>query len=385
MVGRGKIDYTFGEYNQIEQEIMQVRFPFYSIKKKAMCYPLYIGFVIDHYLGNEYDRKTTELFLNALRHDLLCAVVSVLEKVIMHFNNALILSDFISLTLNHHDTDYHDKLLKNVINGFYYCKTKYDFKCALRKFNIQLNFYQHYSYAVLKERGRVAANKSYQSIIAVLTKFLRGISKKYRIKAILLCGSGGRGEFTFRSDIDLLLLDHEPNLGLAGEITDQIKRFFGLNSEIYFIKFDRIVESFMADATLMEDFLYAHVVVADNEILQKYSQIKIEILNNKELILNLIESVKTTNRSLGVKSYLRMVNLILYFNLFCTAKQAAEIFLIKDFLLFAKIYEESLNLGLWNYKNIARLQTVDMNLLGQHLLVVLEDMTNSLKSRWIPC
>src|SRR5205807_1701020 len=77
---RGEKSYTLGAYNRLEQQVMKVRFPFTDEAKNIKHYPLYICFKVDHYLGSEYDRKTTELLMSAYEYDCLLATVDVLEQ-----------------------------------------------------------------------------------------------------------------------------------------------------------------------------------------------------------------------------------------------------------------------------------------------------------------
>ena len=79
---------------------MKVRFPFTDGAKNIKRYPLYICFKVDHYLGSEYDRKTTELLMSAYEYDCLLATVDVLEQVLQNLDNQLILEDLTAAACN---------------------------------------------------------------------------------------------------------------------------------------------------------------------------------------------------------------------------------------------------------------------------------------------
>ncbi|MBS0619895.1 MAG: hypothetical protein JSS61_00340 [Verrucomicrobia bacterium] len=85
---------TFGEYNRAEKEIMQVRFfdNFSNYENSSSLISL--GFRIFHYLGSEYDMKTTEILLCSKKYDLMQPVLNLLDKFVSSFENALILRDF---------------------------------------------------------------------------------------------------------------------------------------------------------------------------------------------------------------------------------------------------------------------------------------------------
>ncbi len=93
--GRGEEVPTIGDYNRLEKEVMEVRFPF--VENGKVHYPLDISFKVDHYLGSDYDRKTTELFMYARSIDKLGGVVGVLSGLLEMVDNAFLLQDFNNL------------------------------------------------------------------------------------------------------------------------------------------------------------------------------------------------------------------------------------------------------------------------------------------------
>lgn len=84
---------TIGQYNKMEGLMIEVRFPFVG-EDGVLRLPLHTSFKVDHYLGAEYDRKTTELFIKAKSCGYLTQVIDVLNAVLQELENEKILSQF---------------------------------------------------------------------------------------------------------------------------------------------------------------------------------------------------------------------------------------------------------------------------------------------------
>ena len=81
---------TIGQYNKMEGLMIKVRFPFVG-EDDALRLPLHTSFKVDHYLGAEYDRKTTELFMKAKSCGYLTQAVDALNAILQGLENEKIL------------------------------------------------------------------------------------------------------------------------------------------------------------------------------------------------------------------------------------------------------------------------------------------------------
>lgn len=122
---RGEKKPDMAQYNKLELEIMDIRFPFFEDSSNKIKYPLYTGFKIDHYLGFEYDRKVTQILLAAKEQQCFVQILNILEDAIQNYENKLIEGELYNIYINNL-VDFNDKcfelnFIKGIINHFYSC------------------------------------------------------------------------------------------------------------------------------------------------------------------------------------------------------------------------------------------------------------------------
>ncbi|MHB1528687.1 MAG: BUD32 family EKC/KEOPS complex subunit [Acidiferrobacteraceae bacterium] len=81
---------TMGQYNATERRMIGVRFPFRG-EDGVLRLPLHTSFKIDHYLGAEYDRKTTECLMSAQSCGCLTQAVDAFNVLLPNLANEKIL------------------------------------------------------------------------------------------------------------------------------------------------------------------------------------------------------------------------------------------------------------------------------------------------------
>lgn len=206
LIGRGNVDYSFGDYNQLELEVMKVRFPYQG--KDKLQHPLYISFKVDHYLGTEFDRKTTELFTKARQHNLLSETITILEKVLTTAENEFIISDLktsasAKIFLFNRVNNPSIILLKNLINKLYGAVNKEEWLELIQSSHKEISFIVnnlnshpkrslvHRNYGVVKDRVKM-----------ILEKALNLFSPDL----LLVSGSFARKELTYGSDLEIFII-----------------------------------------------------------------------------------------------------------------------------------------------------------------------------------
>jgi len=95
LIGRGESNPTFGRYNEVEVELLDVRFVY--VDKDGMTRrPVYLNYRIWPILGPDYDRKVTETLIFARRCGKMDRTCDVLEFFLTNYENQILLVDFVS-------------------------------------------------------------------------------------------------------------------------------------------------------------------------------------------------------------------------------------------------------------------------------------------------
>ena len=129
---------TLGQYNKMEWLMIGVRFPFVG-EDGILRLPLHTSFKVDHYLGAEYDRKTTELFMKAKSYGCLTQAVDALNAVLQKYENEKILSQLKARTstFNLEELNHSLSRLAAAIDVLYEGSNEsYQFKYALDRLSI---------------------------------------------------------------------------------------------------------------------------------------------------------------------------------------------------------------------------------------------------------
>ncbi|MCL2310925.1 MAG: hypothetical protein FWC41_00340 [Firmicutes bacterium] len=106
---------------------------------------LHCSFKVDHYLGEDYDRKLTEVFLSSINFKLFSETVELMESLLQNLDNKIIINDFVvrygkNTSSANLIVSYAKETLKTAIDELYNGKNKKDTFKGLKKF-ISLNIF----------------------------------------------------------------------------------------------------------------------------------------------------------------------------------------------------------------------------------------------------
>lgn len=90
---RGVENYTLGQYNALDLQILGIREPYLDVESQRRFLPAHINFKVDHYLGSEYDSRCTEVLLHAQRHGMICDAVERLQERIWDIEQAILIAE----------------------------------------------------------------------------------------------------------------------------------------------------------------------------------------------------------------------------------------------------------------------------------------------------
>ncbi|MBP1904868.1 hypothetical protein J2Z32_001492 [Paenibacillus turicensis] len=115
------VDVSIGNYNRLELEMMEIRFPL-PVSNVAKRHPLYVSFKIDHYIGPEYDRKTSEILLEAKKKGCFIEILDLFELELQNFEVNLIEREFLALSISRYSSEeetHAEKRLKLLVDSLY--------------------------------------------------------------------------------------------------------------------------------------------------------------------------------------------------------------------------------------------------------------------------
>jgi hypothetical protein len=102
--GRGIVGVTLGEYNRIDNAIINVRKPDNNPVTKERRYPGHLGFKVEQYLScagrpdaGDYDRKTTEVLITAQEQGCFDGIVQLLSELTDALEIAFLRAEFLGM------------------------------------------------------------------------------------------------------------------------------------------------------------------------------------------------------------------------------------------------------------------------------------------------
>ena len=274
LINRGKKDYTFGEYNNLELEVMEVRFPL-TVNGKLL-HPLYPSFKIDHYLGSEYDRKTTELFIKSKGYGLFPETISVLNMALEIVDNDFILNDLKSSVAG--KTFILDKtnnsalkLLKELIDNLYQIQNKEDLLSVINNFTKETTFFTHVQ---ASNPNRSTIYRNYDSIKERVRSILEKTYATYNADLFMIAGSFARKEMTYNSDLEIFIFAKDFSK-IEKSLQNEFKKNLRMDIDMYAITEIAEIDQFLTNLSdYFIDFQIAVKGVGNNN---KYEEFKKEI------------------------------------------------------------------------------------------------------------
>jgi predicted nucleotidyltransferase len=211
LAGRG-LTPTMAAYNAVELEVVGARFMYQGADGKVRR-PVYCGFRVDHYLGAEYDRKLTEVFIGARKYELLDQTVDVVDFCIRQYEFALLLSDLAEHLTGRNRVGPQQETtlsqLRTALDALFACESREAFKKVLETLGLRMSIVSLRDAAVRGElspdilRERIGA--LYRPIVetgAAIAELDTGAARA----AVVLLGGFARGDIAPNSDLDLIVI-----------------------------------------------------------------------------------------------------------------------------------------------------------------------------------
>lgn len=332
---------TFGLYNEMEGLMIEVRFPF-SGEDGVLRLPLHTSFKVDHYLGTEYDRKTTELFMKAKSCGHLTQAVDALNAVLQGLENEKILSQ-VEARLNITKTEPLNPSVSRLAAAIdlLYDSTKdsCQFKSALRKLSIREHFHAvRAEFQLVPSDGQSATKSNWRAVERHLNEFLPHNSATSDSDVlIVLYGGAARHEFTGQSDLDVAVISEDR---IQAQIVEQaISQFaqdkMGIPVELFPpLALSTLQDFILANPDCFLDFYHGRVVSGGTDKTKLYIDLVAECLFNKdyrEKVQNHYRNTLASNNP-SIKQMLNCLHAASAFDLVLPEK-------LKDVLLSVKCEE----------------------------------------------
>lgn len=329
---------TMGEYNATEKAMIDVRFPFIGedLKKRL---PLHASFKIDHYLGADYDRKTTQLFMNARACQLFSPVVDALNSALQQVENGLVLSQInarIAGTLSKGGAPSFHRLSSS-IDALYEAGTNtVELQVALHRLSVLEHFESvRAQFQLSPFEGLTEAGANWERIESHLTDFMSKLSRNYDSKVIVvLYGGAARCEFSKASDLDIGVIseDREIAFHLEREILEFSKRNLGISVELFPAISPATLEAFiLSNPACFLDFFHGRVILGTKDLVESYASIVASCLAREDYQRNVLgyygQAFKDAN--LSIKTLIKMSHVAMAFGIECPP-------LLQNILLSAK-------------------------------------------------
>ncbi|MHB1952529.1 MAG: nucleotidyltransferase domain-containing protein, partial [Sulfobacillus sp.] len=317
LAAQGHAKPALGDYNKAERAIMDVRFPFTGADG-ARRYPLRTSFKIDHYLGAEYDRKTTQAFLNAKEHGLLDRVVDTLDVRLQRLENRLILDQIIS-RLSERDNGFvapakHEPLLAalaSAIDAIYDCGAKRNRHIVvLDRLDIETQIRMVHTECQLDSpTEHVEATRNWAIIEPRLREHVSRLNPTNAI--VTLHGGGARGQFSVGSDLDIAVISADNDRNEADEIERNLVQFardrMGLFVELSQPINLGTLEAFMrTHPDCFLDFFYGTVLCGPKLIADRYQDTVARVIRDTRYITSVRTHFSVTPQNTP-KDLLRIV------------------------------------------------------------------------------
>lgn len=297
LAGRGNTNPTLGDYNAAEREMLGVRFPFTG-HDEIVRFPLHTSFKIDHYLGAEYDRKTTEAFMNARKYNLLDRVVDILNNDLRRGENRLVLAQFTSRLYEDEGGSGVDASkgssqlfseLRKTIDLIHGCGADQDrLLNTIGRLDIREQFHRTRTECKLQSPTKHVETKLNWSIVE---RFLQDFVRKQNpVRSLVtLHGGGARGEFSGGSDLDIAVISADGDRTEAVHLEQEFVRFaqgtLGVSAELFPpLSLESLEEYILSQPECFLDFSQSIVLCGPESLSAKYREIVAKALEDPRYI-----------------------------------------------------------------------------------------------------
>lgn len=290
---RGKTSVNLGEYNALEREVIPVRGPLDQNSRRI--YAIDPSFKIDHYIGSEFDRKTTEIYIKAKEFELFYEVVEFLNKILAVVDNDLLIGDIhstIEATGFKFDTDHTPSfiLLKEVIDVLYEVQSKDDFLLQLACLNRKV-FLMSSAQSSCEHMAKVSKNTEFSE--EKVESLLHDCAKQYELDLLLISGSFGRRELTFNSDIELFVFGNQSSQAKSA-IQSKIFSSTGMYIDVYPIHTLASAEKFLRELPdYFIDFQNARCLYGSTETYASFLAMKERVFKEDGFLLEALYKQET--------------------------------------------------------------------------------------------
>ncbi len=341
--GRNQHSFTFGQYNKLEQEVLKVRLPI--ISSNQIFYPLHCSFKVDHYLGADYDRKLTEVFLSANKFNLFVPVIKIIETLLELLENRIITDEFISLCSvkayvpsNTHNLT--TEKLKDVIDNLYNLKdNKKLFYEFINRLDFKRLFLKNYVEYFSVFGGVDVYKKNYSAIETELLDVFKHLDYSDNIKTVFLSGGCGRGEITPSSDIDVAVIGKDTD-EIKKSINDTITSVLGMEVEYYPFSDENFQDYIINNPQYLIDVVNCKLIYSTKSSGSSVKSVADTFLNNRIFLRKVIDTyLERLKKEDDLKLLLESINVVLYLFKSIIGKDSYKILdYYKNILISNKLY-----------------------------------------------
>ncbi len=370
--GRGKKCFNFGEYNKLEKKVINVRLPIN--KGEKTLYPLHCSFEVDHYLGEDYDRKLTEIFLSSVNFGLFGETIELFESLLQNLNNKTLVSEFISfccedsldLAVNKAKIE-----LKAAIDELYKNKEKNSvFTKSLNKFAIKQAMLSNYTNNFFITNGLTVCKGNFSLLRGKIFDLIKSIKYQGDVENVFLSGGFGRGEISPSSDIDIAILDQN-NISLRRSISNKLHNNLELDAEFYPFSKRNFEKFVFKNPQFFIDVLCGKLVYLKSSAPDRVSKLRTALLQNKNYLVKVLDFyLKNIAQKEEVsKLLLESINLVLCLsqNDNKMSKDNEALIYYKSILLSNKLYTYYHSNNLFLYQSqLKRIKDDVLNVLNNY-------------------
>lgn len=285
--GRDQHTYTFGDYNRLEQEVMTVRFPVHNDGARRL--PLHASFKVDHYLGTDYDRKTTELMIGARVFGLLPNILAILEWRLQVYEDVCILEN---LGLLSEQTGSLEKVRADLaaqIDTLYVARQSEEALVSVcRQSKLQSEWYELRSRFVTScPNGTMLGKKSFLPLRELVVSECERMCHE-ESNSVAVIGSAGFSNETagIGSDIDLMVICENRDAGtqFRERLFQQLANFTGLEVEADYplVVMSSFAQDLRRSTHLFEDFVFSVPIAGSQRLLTAFAKVKEEVLSDPD-------------------------------------------------------------------------------------------------------
>lgn len=368
----GKKDYSFGDYNSLELQVMDVRFPYQYDNK--LLYPLYASFKIDHYIGSEYDRKTTELFIKSKKHNLFGKTIIVLNNALEVVANDLILDELkISIAgKTFSENKGHNaslKLLKDLINELYSSKDKKSMEEVINNFQKEITIFINKQ---ASHPNRSTIYRNYDFLKDKIKAQLTEAYKKYNPDLLMIAGSYARKEMTYGSDLEIFIFSKNFN-EIEHYLQNEFKNNLRMDIDMYAVTEIRDINMFLSNLPdYFIDFQIAKYGAGSKKNLDRFKKIVNGIFEKPSFIYEVFKK-RTIDHIYNINSMQPQIKEIL--NMWSTLESLENYLNIKSILSKSKHIKQCLlhnknELEFNKYYGIKNQESIDSQFIKNTLLLL---------------